>query len=63
MSLCFVHPKWFPHIPSEKALEMNDLVVLRCTICGDTFSIHADDPAVCPSCGGDETDPATEPLL
>jgi len=40
------------------------LIVLRCSACGDTFSVHADEEENrCPSCGGDEIEPAVEPFL
>ncbi len=38
------------------------LMVLRCSECGDTFSYDGGD-TFCPSCGGTEVDPASEPLL
>ncbi len=42
--------------------EARDLAVLRCARCGDTFPSE-DLPARCPSCGGDDVAPATEPFL
>jgi rRNA maturation endonuclease Nob1 len=39
-----------------------ELVVLRCGSCGDTFPAN-DDAPICPSCGGTDLHPATEPLL
>ncbi len=42
---------------------MVELVVMRCTVCGDTFPLQADDRRVCPSCASDQLVDATEPLL
>jgi Zn finger protein HypA/HybF involved in hydrogenase expression len=42
----------------------DDLVVVRCLDCGDTFPIHESDvDAHCPTCGGTRHEPASEPLL
>ena len=40
-----------------------ELIVLKCRLCGDTFTLHSGDPRLCPSCGGSENDLAHEPLL
>ena len=39
------------------------LQVLRCEVCGDTFTLHEDDSVKCPTCGGGDAHPAHEPLL
>jgi rubrerythrin len=44
-------------------MAVGDLIVLTCKRCGDTFTTHEGDPAVCPSCGGTELELAHEPLL
>lgn len=41
----------------------DDIAVLRCPACGDTFPTDAADAARCPSCGGQGAEPASEPLL
>lgn len=38
------------------------VMVLRCSECGDTFSVDDGDP-ICPSCGGADVGLASEPLL
>ncbi len=43
--------------------ELDELIVLRCVTCGDTFAVHGVDAASCPSCGGTEHQIANEPLL
>jgi rRNA maturation endonuclease Nob1 len=41
-----------------------DLIVLRCSACGDTFPVHRGEEATaCPSCGSEDVHPASEPLL
>ncbi len=44
-------------------MSMVELVVMRCTVCGDTFPLHAEDRRLCPSCASDQLVDATEPLL
>lgn len=42
----------------------DDLVVVRCVDCGDTFPIHESEvDATCPSCDGRRHELAAEPLL
>ena len=40
-----------------------DVSVLRCGDCGDTFPTDDTAGAKCPSCGSDDLNLATEPLL
>ncbi len=39
------------------------ILVLRCSRCGDTFPAKIGEDVVCPSCRGEELEPASEPLL
>ncbi len=41
----------------------SEVVVLRCEDCGDTFTAHADELVLCPSCASDRARIATEPFL
>ena len=40
-----------------------ELIVLRCRDCGDTFPMHKGEEVSCPTCGGEDAAPAAEPLL
>ena len=40
-----------------------DLLVLKCRLCGDTFTLHDGDARVCPTCEASDNDLAQEPLL
>ena len=39
------------------------VVILRCADCGDTYPAFGDVEPVCPSCGGERSYLAWEPLL
>ena len=43
--------------------EAQEITVVRCEGCGDTFPTERLDQAECPSCGSRNLHPATEPLL
>ncbi len=47
----------------EGSGDRTDVVVVRCTSCGDTFALHSGDQVRCPSCGGNSAETAHEPLL
>ena len=41
----------------------DELVVLRCDVCGNTFTAHRVPDAPCPRCGSESVHLAHEPLL
>jgi len=48
---------------SNPRMAEENLLVLRCSRCGDTFTLHCGDERKCPSCDSFEVDLAHEPLL